>query len=1079
MANTINIDANGGTYTANVNFSPSSCGSGTVDFESQNPSWIQVNGNTFTVSKNTSGQRTGYISVKYNGSECTQHKITVEQAGVPCNCESFNFTDFITSIPQSGIAAGQPIFKCTPKGSCSVSELGGKIVVGGVTHTLQRDSTGNMNLQEAITANTATTSIDATITATYNGTTCATRNIEQAGTDCGCSTIIVSNSLSITIPREGVGAGEQVGQYTKQSSLCSDSDITGTLKNGNTTYNLTFSNNKIYLQNGQSIPQNPDSDGMPFAFKLYYKNGECTAFSKTYTQPGTGCACGSLTRISFDPIPTAGVAAQTVIGTFSAGDCASHFTFVNSTLNLTTNGTNIITTSGVGPTSDPTGETFTVNVLYDGSPCSSTTVTQQGTGCGCGTLHNVTFNNIPSEGVSVSDSYVVGTYTTDTNACNYTFIEANNAFTMSSNNSRGEVIITSNIEANTSFTPNEYTVIAKHGNDVCVTSGITQEGSLKCDCESIGLMVKLTKRTFPKSGTTQWPNEGYGVGWVLVATGNTYGCGSLSAVSESSLLESPGVVVQDNGDNTYNFYIKVLPSNTSGDETAGLKVYFKKNQEEQFDCFKTVYITQTTDYCDCREIPTINYGYSTPVSSGMEIAASYNTDSLMFKTDDIYNSLQCYDFEASSPTPWITFTSRKYNYTSNYCEYVWADIEANPGAERTGTIYIECYVDRENIPQSGNYTHGTGGRICNVFTIFVKQAAHVECTCNNSGFNNFDWTSNPHQETLDACVHNNKDYEFELNCGTLAYEIKDGTTPDWITVSIDNTNKKMYLSTTKNEGSERSTAILFYPIIDGVECKNNAFEMDVTQEELICNDCDKVKEKIRAYSTEWGCIDDDDYFIGAYPDSECTCGTISAVTCDANGNEIQNPDVTAITYPHFSSAYNIRAYFTKNDTGAKRDFYFKIFVTDGNGNRIPDNNCYKISHVEQCYSEEVCDCDSYRSASVSQNGYNSTITAGTGDHKVGKLTLTKRSEDSLTDCLSISVISTHAEITNAWIDSNNEINITVVSELVDDESHPAAVNVNIFNTNEIDPDTGEPKKCPYGLQPIELTIVPNRSPNDT
>ena len=88
MANTINIDANGGTYTANVNFSPSSCGSGSVTFTPQQ-NWLHANGYTFTIDKNTSGQRTGYIKMSYNGTECLQHKITVEQEGISCTCDNF------------------------------------------------------------------------------------------------------------------------------------------------------------------------------------------------------------------------------------------------------------------------------------------------------------------------------------------------------------------------------------------------------------------------------------------------------------------------------------------------------------------------------------------------------------------------------------------------------------------------------------------------------------------------------------------------------------------------------------------------------------------------------------------------------------------------------------------------------------------------------------------------------------------------------------------------------------------------------------------------------------------------------
>ena len=308
---------------------------------------------TRKISANTTPDEIYYditVAIK-NGDACDRLSHEMRQEGITCDCNSFEFSDFITTVPQEGILAGNSIFKSVPTVDCPVEGIVGTIKVGNVTHTLVRTSNGNMNLQEAITANTNTDSINVVIKASYNGTNCesATRNISQPGTGCGCGTIITSGSINITIPRGGVAGGNEIGTYRKASSLCSDNDITGTLTNGGNTYNLTFSDNKIYLQNGQTIGENSDTEAKTFAFKLFYQNGECTAFRKNVDQPGTGCGCGNLTSVSFNTIPTEGVAAKTQIGTIAAEKIfMPNFIFNRTTLQITTNGNKKI--SGAGDT---------------------------------------------------------------------------------------------------------------------------------------------------------------------------------------------------------------------------------------------------------------------------------------------------------------------------------------------------------------------------------------------------------------------------------------------------------------------------------------------------------------------------------------------------------------------------------------------------------------------------------------------------------------------------------------------------------------------------------------------------------
>ena len=706
MAYTINTGSNGGTYNANVNLS-NGCGGSSVTFQST-VTWIHVNGKAFTVDSTTSS-RTGDIKtfITPEGgtrTECPNHKITVEQEGVPCGCGSFSFTNFRTSIPQAGLGINTVIFKCLDNNGCLLDGISGTLTIGSTTYNLSIRDNGNAVLQNAVTANTATTSISATIKALYNGNVCETRNIEQEGTGCGCGSF---NSFNADIPLAGLTGGSQVGTYVRTNNLCDETDLEVKLVGNGHTYNLVCSGGKMNLATSDTIHGNTGTGSIPFTLSWEYKNTPCD--NKEVIQPGTGCDCGTvLMGDTFSvAIPNAGVAGGVQCGTYTkdntscsdsdlsatlvGGGSTYHLTFSNNKVYL--NDDETIPRNG-----DADGIEYTVNWSFQNNPCNSFTVTQPGTGCGCGKIHNVVFNDIPSEGVGASDNFEIGTYSVDNNSCQFTFVEANNAFTMTGNNSTGKIIVTSNISENTGYTPIEYSVAAKYGNDTCTSQTISQEGTLKCDCESIGLMVTLMKSSFPKSGTTAWADEGAGQGWVLVATGDTHGCGYLSGVSESTLLEEPKLKIVELGNYQYKFFIKVKSSSSPNDESAGLKIYFRKKDEAQFDdnCFKIFYITQSYDYCHCDNLPSIQVDYHSVGGNPITINAPFEGKELAISSEDIYNSLQCYDIEVSTNANWIHINEfRKYLYsTGDYHETLKLTIDPNTGAERTGYIWIELYIDR-------------------------------------------------------------------------------------------------------------------------------------------------------------------------------------------------------------------------------------------------------------------------------------------------------------------------------------------------------------------------------------------------
>lgn len=634
MANTINIDANGGTYTANVNFSPSSCGSGSVTFTPQQ-NWLHANGYTFTIDKNTSGQRTGYIKMSYNGTECPQHMITVEQEGIPCTCDSFRFSDWITEVPQAGLAASTTIFKCTPNGECSVNGIVGTITVGSTVHTLTRDSTGNMNLQDSIPPNTSTDSINVVIKASYNGTNCesATRNISQPGTGCGCGSF---NSFSASIPLEGLATGgSQVGAYTITNRLCSETDLSATLVGDGHTYSLRCSGEKMYLANEDSIPRNTSVDGIPFTLSWKYKNTPCNSIN--VEQPGTGCACGSLTSVSFDTIPTEGVTAHTVIGSYEVqGDC--EFTVTSSTLSLSTDSNhNIITNNAIAATTDPTGETFSVDVMFNGSSCSACTVTQRGAECTCQSSElsvdylSVLEDGVPQTGLTAGTRIL--TYSINSN-CSKDKIKITLSYpggvTQEIDLRNGSGYLSSAIDETGG--QRDIAVIVYYDEEECSRETFTQIG-LSCSCESF-IAPESEWAVLPYGGTIHQQNK-----WVVVATGDTgiytsQGvlagiCGTLSGNSDDNYLvadEQTGEKIRTvvsppteeesaagfTDGHIYEFYacvndVHVVDPSASGRKRIIIEFSFFDESGRNPECTGQTGFWIDENVCDCNNTPDLSH----------------------------------------------------------------------------------------------------------------------------------------------------------------------------------------------------------------------------------------------------------------------------------------------------------------------------------------------------------------------------------------------------------------------------------------------------------------------------------------
>lgn len=705
---------------------------------------------TRKISANTTPDEIYYditVAIK-NGDACNRLSHEMRQEGITCDCNSFEFSDFITTVPQEGILAGNSIFKSVPTVDCPVEGIVGTIKVGNVTHTLVRASNGNMNLQEAITANTNTDSINVVIKASYNGTNCesATRNISQPGTGCGCGTIITSGSINITIPRGGVAGGNEIGTYRKASSLCSDNDITGTLTNGGNTYNLTFSDNKIYLQNGQTIGENSDTEDKTFAFKLFYQGGECTAFRKNVDQPGTGCGCGNLTSVSFDTIPTEGVTAHTVIGSYEVqGDC--EFTVTSSTLSLSTdNNHNIITNNDIAATTDPTGKTFSVDVMFNGSRCSACTVTQRGAECTCLSSElsvdylSVLEDGVPQTGLTAGTRIL--TYSIN-NSCPSNKIRITLSYpggvTQELNLRNGSGYLSSDIDetgGRRNITVNVY-----YDDTECTSlrGDFTQEG-LSCSCESF-IAPESDWAVLPYGGTIHQQNK-----WVVVATGDTgiYTstgvlagiCGSLSGRSDDNYLvedETTGEKIKTavlppteeeaaagyTQGHIYEFSacvddIHVLDPSASGRRRVIIEFWYTPYESGGESCKGQTGFWIDDNVCDCNNTPELTYSDVSCEGTNGEIVVLGRINN-----SDISSGMKM-TAELVGVDPVIENFSYELDYRGNFL--VKGSVSANEG-DRRGIGYVLInYTCQSGTPYQWN---------CNYDEFQLYQAQCETCTCDD------------------------------------------------------------------------------------------------------------------------------------------------------------------------------------------------------------------------------------------------------------------------------------------------------------------------------------------------------------
>lgn len=585
------------------------------------------NGNGYlrnAIGPNTStSPRTITVEALYSGVTCDDYTSAFTQNGIVCNCNIFIADSFIVTIPMNGYPQGAEIgsYRLTDDGKhCPQSDIKATLSGSDATYELVCENEKvSLPRNKGISANTDPDDKHFNLVVKYNNDTCDSADIVQEGTGCGCNSF---HDFTVgNIPNSGITSTTyQIGSFILDNG-CSYSDYSLVEDSGSFTLSVS-SDNKVYITS--TVPENTTTTQNNYRVELKFRGNGCGLY-KDIIQSGIDCGCGNLTSVSFITIPTEGVAAQTVIGSYGVqGDC--EFTVTSSTLSLSTDSNhNIITNNAIAATTDPTGETFSVDVMFNGSSCSACTVTQRGAECTCQSSElsvdylSVLEDGVPQTGLTAGTRIL--TYSIN-NSCSKDKIKITLSYpggvTQEIDLRNGSGYLSSAIDETGG--QRDIAVIVYYDEEECSRETFTQIG-LSCSCESF-IAPETEWAVLPYGGTIHQQNK-----WVVVATGDTgiytsQGvltgiCGTLSGNSDDNYLvadeqtgEKIKTVVTDG--HIYEFYacvndVHVVDPSASGRKRIIIEFSFFDESGRNPECTGQTGFWIDENVCDCNKTPDLSY----------------------------------------------------------------------------------------------------------------------------------------------------------------------------------------------------------------------------------------------------------------------------------------------------------------------------------------------------------------------------------------------------------------------------------------------------------------------------------------
>ena len=516
---------------------------------------------TVNFSANNTSNPTSYT---FTFSDAT---VTVNQAAGPCEClnptYAYKFDDI--SVPCSSAASttsSATYTKYTNYSNCqTTSETGSSTV----TIPALTCNDGNSRVVQA--GGSATTLANASPKITQaGGCTC---------TSCTCNDLTVAQVSSLPSTS---GNNITIARY---SADCLTN--VGVTENANWLSGIAAANGIVTA----SVSANTGNTSRSTTISISGRaDGTTCTKNVTVSQDGVACTCNDLSAFSVSNISSASGTGVTV-ATYTASNCVTNISATTNAAWVAITGvSNGNVYANVSANTSDTGRTATISVSGSaaGTTCTkNASLTQNGVVCTCEDIVFTEKTTTIGSGATPSSGVVIASasFGVCTGSLGVASVNSEASSWLTASTSGNNVIIHAAANTGLSNDRSGTTTVTYKANSTdssynCSSSFTVTQLSVPCTCAALDYFITPIYTHFGSGGTHG--NR------VLVASGNTHGCGTLSSNTYSNMIDGGYLEVVDVDNSSYEkvaFYATILTNDTPPQgqsspipRTTGVYIYF-------------------------------------------------------------------------------------------------------------------------------------------------------------------------------------------------------------------------------------------------------------------------------------------------------------------------------------------------------------------------------------------------------------------------------------------------------------------------------------------------------------------------
>ena len=390
------------------------------------------------------------------------------------------------------------------------------------------------------------------------------------------------------------------------------------------------------------------------------------------------------------------------IGTVNVASNNAHFT-------ASISGTNI----RIQPASTNTGTTditgvVTVSYTADTTPCTQTINLTQGNSGSCNCASVVFTEKTTTIGSGATSNTVIATasFGTCTGSLGAASVNSEASSWLTAMTSGNDVIIDAAANTDLSNDRSGVVTVTYKANSFdstynCSSSFTVTQVSIPCSCSAVtAYYIDPIYTVFPSGGTHG--NR------ILIASGNTHGCGTLSSNTVSNMISGGTLehVYLDAEHTKVEFYATILPNETGGERSAGIYIKFTPKDpsiltgECNVNAFTLEQKYNEVVDAPCEDVIVNTYYDDTAFDCSSIAYTDYGPTVLSLSSRYPDETVRNYSFRITKDCDWVNF----YTYYSN-TSVQWMDefLDSNYPSNRYCTVDYEVYL-RERYCTSGSTT---------------------------------------------------------------------------------------------------------------------------------------------------------------------------------------------------------------------------------------------------------------------------------------------------------------------------------------------------------------------------------------